>query len=214
MSAQALEPVLDAAGRPTGQEGRAARPVLRLLPAPVREPAVAVAALVPEVVLPPGVAPPSIGTRGDRLGRPAPPVPLDPRDAGREATGEPRTSRRTTATSTSALPDPTRWSGQFVQAAAEVAGGLRAPAQLVRWTSEEVYATLARRSEVSVRALRAGRLTAPAGRLRVRSVRSCAVRDGVVESTAVVVDGVRARAVALRLEGLDGRWRVTALELG
>jgi hypothetical protein len=29
-----------------------------------------------------------------------------------------------------------------------------------------------------------------------------------------VGDGVRARAVGLRLEGLDGRWRVTALVLG
>ena len=33
-------------------------------------------------------------------------------------------------------------------------------------------------------------------------------------SSAVVVGRGRVRAVALRLEGLDGRWRMTALELG
>jgi hypothetical protein len=32
--------------------------------------------------------------------------------------------------------------------------------------------------------------------------------------SAVVDDGLRVRAVALRLEGLDGRWRVTALQIG
>jgi hypothetical protein len=37
--------------------------------------------------------------------------------------------------------------------------------------------------------------------------------DGVVEATAVVVGGPRARAVALRLEGWDGRWRCTRLAL-
>jgi hypothetical protein len=36
----------------------------------------------------------------------------------------------------------------------------------------------------------------------------------VVEASAVVVARGRVQAVALRLEGQDGRWRMTALELG
>jgi hypothetical protein len=33
----------------------------------------------------------------------------------------------------------------------------------------------------------------------------------VVEASAVVIGGTRARAVAVRLEGWDGRWRCTRL---
>ncbi|WP_369126369.1 Rv3235 family protein, partial [Paludifilum halophilum] len=32
--------------------------------------------------------------------------------------------------------------------------------------------------------------------------------------SAVVIDGGRVRALALRLVGLDGRWRVEALQVG
>jgi hypothetical protein len=48
----------------------------------------------------------------------------------------------------------------------------------------------------------------------VRSVRVCLPADGVAEASAVVVSRGRVLAVALRLEGLDGRWRMTALEVG
>lgn len=126
-------------------------------------------------------------------------------------------TRAERATPTVDLPDPGRWAGQFVQAATEVAVGLRPAVQLVRWTNEDVYNRLARRGEVATRARRAGRLGSaqgPAGRPRVRSVRTCELRDGIVEASAVVGDAERTRAVALRLEGLDGRWRVTVLELG
>jgi hypothetical protein len=48
----------------------------------------------------------------------------------------------------------------------------------------------------------------------VRSVRVCEVRDGVYEGSAVVVDDVRARAVAVRLERSKQVWRVTELVIG
>jgi hypothetical protein len=38
--------------------------------------------------------------------------------------------------------------------------------------------------------------------------------DGVAEASAVFRGGGNVRALAFRLEGLDGRWRITALELG
>jgi hypothetical protein len=118
-------------------------------------------------------------------------------------------------TPTTALPDPKRWAGQFVQAAVEVAAGQRPAVQLVRWTSEEVHATLVRRARLTTRRTRtdAGRAHRPT-RAIVHSVRVCSPSDGVVEACAVVTDRARVRAVALRLEGLDGRWRVTALEIG
>jgi hypothetical protein len=38
--------------------------------------------------------------------------------------------------------------------------------------------------------------------------------DGVAEVAAMVRRGARTTAVAVRLEGLDGRWQCTAVELG
>ena len=46
------------------------------------------------------------------------------------------------------------------------------------------------------------------------SVRSCEPGDGVAEVTAVFRRAGRVRALAFRLQGLDGRWRMTALQVG
>jgi hypothetical protein len=106
-----------------------------------------------------------------------------------------------------ALPDAEAWTRRLVQAVVEVVSGVRPLAQLVRWTSPDVYAGLQRRGSALGRPL-------PGRRAVVRSVHLCEPADGVIEACAVVIAGSRVRAVALRLEGLDGRWRMTALELG
>lgn len=114
------------------------------------------------------------------------------------------------------LPDPREWAGHIAQALVEVMSGSRPAPQLLRWTVPEVYAVVARRAAVSARrAAGEGRRGAPpAGRAVVRSVRVCEPADGVAEASAVVVDGGRVRALAFRLVGLDGRWRVEALQVG
>jgi hypothetical protein len=53
--------------------------------------------------------------------------------------------------------------------------------------------------------------TAP---LLVGPVHVCEPVDGVAEISAVAHRGGRAHAVAARLEGIDGRWRCTALQIG
>ena len=106
-----------------------------------------------------------------------------------------------------ALPDPRGWSGRFVQALVEVMAGDRPLAQLVRWTSTEVYDLVGARASSTARARAAARAT-------VRSVHVTEPDDGVAEVAATVRRGPRLSAVALRLEGLDGRWQCTALELG
>jgi hypothetical protein len=114
-----------------------------------------------------------------------------------------------------ALPDPADWARQFVQAAIEVTAGLRPAGQLVRWTTDEIRARLTRRAELARRVSRQAAPRTPSVQpSTVRSIRVCLPRDGVAEVCAVVSDGVRSRAIALRMEGLDGRWRVTVLELG
>lgn len=117
------------------------------------------------------------------------------------------------STPTVALPDPRPWSGRFVQALVEALTGRRAVAQLLRWTDESVYA------ELQQRARTAARLTGTASRSHshrpvVRSVHVCQPQDGVAEASVHVRHGGRSRAIAVRLEGLDGRWRCTALQLG
>lgn len=107
------------------------------------------------------------------------------------------------------LPDPRDWAAHIAQALVEVMGGARPAPQLLRWTTPEVYAVVARRAAVSAR-----RGMPPTRRTVVRSLRVCEPADGVAEASAVVVDGGRVRALAMRLVGLDGRWRVEALQVG
>ena len=109
------------------------------------------------------------------------------------------------------LPDPHVWSGRLVQAIVEITAGARPAAQLIRWTSADVYATLQFRSARAVGERRPGHRSHAD---LVRSVRVDEPVDGVAEVCAVVQRGRRCAAIALRLEGVDGRWQCTALQLG
>lgn len=110
-----------------------------------------------------------------------------------------------------ALPEPQAWAFTFIQAAMEVAGGMRSAGQLVRWTTPEVHALLVRRGSLTARARR-GIVTS--AKPRVRALQACAPRPGVCEVGAVIGEPDRVRAVAFRMEGMHGRWRVTELEIG
>ncbi len=114
------------------------------------------------------------------------------------------------ATSRRDLPDPGPWTAQLVQAVVEVLAQERPRQQLVRWLTTEVYADLGAHLAA---APRRGPAPASAGRARrtVSSIHVFEPADGVVEASAVVLGGRRARAVAVRLEGWDGRWRCTRL---
>jgi hypothetical protein len=108
-----------------------------------------------------------------------------------------------------ALPEPRTWAGRFVQAVIEVLAGDRPASQLVRWTTTEVY------DDVACRITSGARPGCPTpARAVVRSVHVAEPADGVAEVSALVRHGLRCTAVALRLEGMDGRWQCTALELG
>jgi hypothetical protein len=112
------------------------------------------------------------------------------------------------------LPDPQEWGAHVAQALVEVMAGSRPAPQLLRWTVPEVYAVVARRAVVSARRAGSRRTGSEVRRTVVRRVRVCEPADGVAEVSAVVVDGSRVRAVAFRMVGLDGRWRVEALQVG
>jgi hypothetical protein len=110
------------------------------------------------------------------------------------------------------LPEPTAWAATFIQAAMEVAGGLRSAGQLVRWTTPEVHTLLVRRGALTARARRSGATIG--SKPRLRALLSCTPRAGVCEFSAVIAELDRVRAVAFRMEGLHGRWRVTELQIG
>jgi hypothetical protein len=163
-------------------------PVLRLRPIPVSEPRAAQG--VPLAPRPPDVAGqvPLPFDAGVPEARPAPPAGVPGTAAG--------------------LPDPRQWALRFTRVALEVVTGLRPPAQLVRWTTPAVLAALTRRHALAQRG--GGRPPMAA----VRSMRVCEPAAGVAEVAAVVADGARVRALAVRLEGEGGRWRVVAFDLG
>ena len=128
-----------------------------------------------------------------------PPVPMDLRVLGQAPPDD--------------LPDPGRWVAQLARAIAEVSVGERPPAQLTRWVARDELARLTLRASYVARhpAARAQRGVA---RLRtVRSVRVCPVAPGIVETSAVLVGTDRARAIAIRLEAVSGRWLATAIEM-
>ena len=136
-----------------------------------------------------------------------PPLRLVPRDPALDIDTDPAVA--VVATSRRDLPEPGAWSAQLVQALLEVLGHERPRSQLVRWLAPDVYAELG--THLAARRPPATRGGRP--RRTVSSVHVFEPADGVVEATAVVVGGRRARAVALRLEGWDGRWRCTRLAL-
>jgi hypothetical protein len=107
-------------------------------------------------------------------------------------------------TPTSALPAPRGFARSLVQGLLEVLAGVRPVKQLQRDTTPELYAALS--EDVS----RLPRVTGPRPDHRaVRSLHVQARPEGIVEVCATVQRGGRLVALALRLEGQDGRWRCT-----
>ncbi|MGO1563008.1 MAG: Rv3235 family protein [Actinomycetaceae bacterium] len=89
--------------------------------------------------------------------------------------------------------------------------GVRSPAQLTRWLAPHLYDALVRRVGLAARLQGRPETFTHA---RVRTVVGCTPADGVREVSAVVHDGAKVRAVAVRLEAFRGRWRTVALEIG
>jgi len=113
-----------------------------------------------------------------------------------------------------ALPDPGKWVAQLARAVAEVAVGERPPGQLTRWVARDELARIARRG-VHVSRHPSARAQRGVSRLRsVRAVRVCPVAPGILETSAVLVGGDRAQAIAIRLEAVAGRWLATVIQLG
>lgn len=102
------------------------------------------------------------------------------------------------------LEDPVPRAAMLTRALLEAMAGIRPVTQLSKWVTAEVLAVM----QASVVHRNASR-PAPTA---LRRVLVSEPLPGVAEVTAIVDRGNRAEALALRLEGLDGRWVVTALQ--
>jgi hypothetical protein len=118
----------------------------------------------------------------------------------------------------------------ITRATMEVLAGVRPLQQLVPWLHRDLLAPIELRSALSRprpapgprqgRDRDAARTSPPKLALAhravsVRSVHAARVAPGIYEVAVVVVDALRCRAVALRLESGDrSGWQVTALEIG
>lgn len=102
---------------------------------------------------------------------------------------------------------------RFAQAVVEVIGGDRGVQQLMRWTTDPVYEDLQRRSALLQRA---GTRDPRRKRLRaqVRSVHLSRPQPDIAEISIHVRHGQRSRAIAAKIERIEGRWRCSALEFG
>ncbi len=143
------------------------------------------------------------GRRSRRL--PPPPGPRPRRDlapvSGDAAEFGPTWSRR------AELPDPQAVGRRLVTLTLEAFAGRRPVAQLRSLVSPALFTALSERR-------RPGWCTEGTAPLLISSVRVCEPVDGVAEVSAVARRGGRAHAIAARLEGIDGRWRCTALQIG
>ena len=102
---------------------------------------------------------------------------------------------------------------RFANAVVEVVGGDRGPSQLLRWTSEKVYAELQRRAALMARTTPGDRRVRRL-RSQVRSVHVFCPSARAAEISMHVRHGERSRAIAARIELVEARWCCTVLEFG
>lgn len=115
--------------------------------------------------------------------------------------------------STTTLPNPAPLIENLTRCVIEILAGARDLEQISRWVTDDVYRHLLKRVVLSARARQATGRAATRPAFSMGSTTICEPRDGVVEAVVIVRGRARTRAVALRLEGLDSRWRATAINV-
>lgn len=111
------------------------------------------------------------------------------------------------------LPDPEPLLLNLTRCVVEVLAGARDLEQIARWLSDDVFRQLLKRVILADRARR--RL----GQVPVRPaftlgrVHITEPHDRAVEAVVMVHSRARSRAVAIRLEGFDQRWRASAISV-
>ena len=116
-------------------------------------------------------------------------------------------------TATSALPDPQPMVENLARSVMEILAGCRDLDQISRWVTDDVYRNLLQRVHISRRARAVKKQAAVLPTFGLGRTIITHPVDGVVESVVIVHGKARTRSIAIRLEGLDGRWRATAIHV-
>jgi Family of unknown function (DUF6459) len=116
-------------------------------------------------------------------------------------------------TSTSALPNPEPLIENLTRCVIEILAGARELEQIARWVTDDVYRHLLKRVVLSSRARQAKGQKSTRPTFTIGSTTITSPRDGVIEAVVIVHGRARTRAVAVRLEGLDTRWRASAINV-
>lgn len=111
------------------------------------------------------------------------------------------------------LPDPKPLLENLTRCVIEILAGARDLEQISRWVTDDVYRHLLKRVVLSSRARQAKGQPVRRPSFSLGAPMVCEPRDGVVEAVIIVRTRARTRAVAVRLEGLDRRWRATAINV-
>lgn len=182
----------------TDREPEPAYPPLRIVPAPQVDPPALETATVQDLFA-------EQETRTRRCGRSfvQSTLAIDFRECGEDPVFGPQATQRVH------LPEPSAWARQLIAAVLECMAGARPVGQLARWLDTEPRELVARRHRLAIR--RDGR---PLQRSTILKVHVCEPVDGVAEAAVVVHHDGRVRAIAARLSGVDGRWLMTALQIG
>ena len=109
------------------------------------------------------------------------------------------------------LGDPRPILAFLAQSVIETLAGIRDIEQCARWLSDGVYQQLRQKSLASSRSRAESSVKALRPNLVVGKISVFSPRPGVIEGVVIVHNIGRARAVAIRLEGYNGRWRARSV---
>lgn len=114
---------------------------------------------------------------------------------------------------TADLPPPAPLVEALARSFVEILAGARDLDQVARWVTEDVYRHLEARVVLAARARTAHGRRPVRPAVRLGPVVLSDGTDGIVDAVVVAHTQGRSRAVALRLEGHDRRWRASSVHV-
>ncbi|MFK4729816.1 Rv3235 family protein [Agromyces mediolanus] len=109
------------------------------------------------------------------------------------------------------LPDPAPLLRNLAHCVVEALAGARDLEQLARWVTDDVYRGLEKRVALASRARRVRGARPQRPVFAIGTIRASEPADGVVEAVVIVHQRPRTRAIVIRLEGFDARWRASVI---
>ncbi|MEY4418367.1 MAG: hypothetical protein RIQ88_805 [Actinomycetota bacterium] len=113
--------------------------------------------------------------------------------------------------STAELADPEPLLAFLARAVIETMAGIRSVEQCARWLTDGVYQQLKQKSLEASRKRAAAQSKILRPNLVIGKISTFSPREGVIEAVVIVYNQDRARAVAIRLEAYNNRWRAKTI---